>query len=432
MRVCVFGLWHLGSVTAACVAEHFDTVGCDPDSALVSRLAKGEPPLCEPGLEELIQAGLRSGRLRFVSDPASAVSDSDVVWITFDTPVDENDVADVGFVESQIASLFPYLADGTLVLISSQVPVGFTAKMEAAFLSGYPGRNVRFACAPENLRLGKALDAFRHPERIVIGVREGTERQRLAELLSPFCQNLEWMAVESAEMTKHALNAYMAISVCFANEIAAICERVGADAKQVERGLKSDPRIGVGAYLSPGSAFAGGTLARDVTFLDKVADQQGVAHPLLAAIRPSNDNHKGWHQRKLREMMGAVSNKKVALLGLTYKPGTNTLRRSSSLELCLWLEQQGAVVQAYDPAISELPLELAARIHLCHTVDDALDQTDAAVIATPWPEFRQISADQVISRMRAPIVLDPARFLSDSVGEDIRVRYAGVGKGKLR
>jgi UDPglucose 6-dehydrogenase len=429
MRICVFGLWHLGSVTAACLGEHFDTVGCDPDPTVVERLGRGEPPVYEPGLEDLLKAGLGSGRLRFCRDWGSAVKEADVVWISFDTPVDECDVADVAFIENQIHCLFPYLRDGTCVLISSQIPVGFTERMKERFIASTSKHIVDFAVSPENLRLGKALDAFRRPERIVVGVSEGQDRQRLVELFSPFCANLEWMNFESAEMTKHALNAYMAISVCFTNEIAAICEIVGADAKQVERGLKSDKRIGPGAYLSPGPAFAGGTLARDVVFLNQVADRAKMKHSLLEAIRPSNEYHKGWQQRKIYELLVEISGKSIGVLGLTYKPGTSTLRRSSSVDLCLSLKQHGADVRAYDPAITELPAELKTHIHLSGSVDDVLSAADAVVVATAWPEFRNISVDQIVLKMRTPIVLDPGRLLPDAFTRDPRVRYVTVGKG---
>jgi len=430
MRICVYGLWHLGSVTAACVAEHFDTVGCDPDSNVVQRLAEGDPPLFEPGLAELVAKGLRSGRLRFSTDVAEAVGHADVIWVTFDTPVNSDDVADVPYVERQVESIFPHLRDGSTLLISSQIPVGCTRKLQHVYQSHYPSRTVTFACSPENLRLGKALIVFQQPERIVVGTSEERSRETLHTLLSPFSSNIEWMGIESAEMTKHALNAFMATSVCFANEIASICEQVGADAKEVERGLKTDSRIGPGAYLSPGSAFAGGTLARDVSFLHDIGKAKGLMLPLVASIRPSNEHHKQWHRRKLHEALGSVSNKTIAVLGLTYKPGTDTLRRSSSLELASWLTENGATVNGYDPAIVKLPSDVDCDLRVCASVDAALNGSDAAVIATAWPEFRQITADQLVSNMRNAIVLDSARVLGSVVSRDERVRYMAVGAGK--
>jgi UDPglucose 6-dehydrogenase len=425
MRVCVQGLWHLGCVTAACVAEHFQTTACDSDLQVIERLKEGHPPIFEPGLSERIAAAMAAQRLSFTTDLAAAVRNADAVWVTLDTPVDDQDVADVDFVEREIAKAFPYLSDRTIVLISSQVPVGFTARLEARFNSAFPRRRVGFAYSPENLRLGRAIQSFCKPERIVIGTRSEETQRQLEPLLRPFCERLEWMSVESAEMTKHALNAFLATSVAYANEIAVICEQVGADAKQVERGLKSDARIGSGAYLGPGGPFAGGTLARDLGFLVRIGDGHGVPTHLLSGVRQSNDEHKHWLERKVLELVGSLKGRTLAVLGLTYKPETDTLRRSGSMEFCDWANRQGARVQAFDPAIRQLPAESA--IQLCSSVELALSGADALVIGTEWKQFKEISADQVVAKMRAPIVVDSTRFLFSQMGTHPRVRYVTVG-----
>jgi UDPglucose 6-dehydrogenase len=427
MTVCVYGLWHLGSVTAACLGEHFETVGCDPSAATVAELQKASPPVSEPGLAELIAAGLSAGRLRFTSDLRAAVEGAEVLWVTFDTPVDDDDVADVDAVRSHVEAIFPFLENDALLLISSQVPVGFTSGLERAFQEKHPGRSVSFAYSPENLRLGKALDAFRKPERIVVGTRTEKDRPRLAQLLAPFSENIQWMSVESAEMTKHALNAFLATSVAFINELADLCERAGADAKEVERGLKSEPRIGAKAYLGPGSAFAGGTLARDVTFLSHIGQRQGVPTHLFSAVIASNNEHKAWARRRLVNLLGGVSGKRIAILGLTYKPGTDTLRRSSAIELCLWLASQKAEVRAYDPAIQRLPSELKTSISLCESSQQALADADATVLATEWAGFKNLCADDLVKVMRTAVVLDPNRFLVSDLARDPRIRYSAVG-----
>ena len=428
MRVCVYGLWHLGSVTAACLAEHVTTVGCDSDAETIAELRQARPPISEPGLAELVAAGLSSGRLSFTTDLRHAAEDADVVWVTFDTPVDDNDIADVETVRAHIYAILPHVREDALVLLSSQVPVGFTASLERAFHERYPGRRARFAYSPENLRLGKALDSFRRPERIVAGVRTDGDRACLAQLFAPFSQNIQWMSVESAEMTKHALNAFLATSVAFINELAALCEQAGADAKEVERGLKSEPRIGPRAYLGPGAAFAGGTLARDVSFLEQIGEQQGISTHLFSAVIASNNEHKGWPRRALARLLGDPAGKRIAVLGLAYKPGTDTLRRSSAVELCQWLSSNGAEVRAYDPAVHHLPLELSSWIRLCESSREALDGADAVVLATEWPVFRELSADDLVDNMRTAIVLDPNRFLSPELAGDSRLRYAAVGK----
>lgn len=424
MKVCVAGLWHLGSVTAACLASAgHDVTGYDPDEHTVAELAQGKPPLFEPGLEELTQAGIAAGRLRFTTDRAEAVRDAEVVWVTFDTPVDDDDNADVGFVIGAVEALFPHVADGALFVISSQLPVGSTAALER---SAAP-RKISFVYSPENLRLGKAIDVFAKPDRVVAGVRNAADRERFAKLLAPVTDRIEWMSVESAEMTKHALNAFLATSVAFINEIAAICEHTGADAKEVERGLKSERRIGPSAYLGPGAAFAGGTLARDIMFLSQRAEETGVSAELFSGVKRSNDAHKSWPKRRLNELLGGVRGKHIAVWGLTYKPGTDTLRRSLAIELCQWLLSEGATVSAHDPAVRSLPYDLAG-VRLMYDAIAAVRGCDALVVMTEWPEYRKIDGDKVAHAMAGGVVLDANRFLQQQLGSNERIVYATVGK----
>src|SRR4029079_7195460 len=220
------------------------------------------------------------------------------------------------------------------------------------------GRSVSFACSPENLRLGKAIETFRHPDRVVFGVRDTYARSRITKLFVPITDRLEWMSVESAEMTKHAINAFLATSVTFINELAALCETCGADAKEIERGLKSERRIGPSAYLSPGAAFAGGTLARDVMALKSLGARVGRQTPLLDGVEASNREHRHWARRQLMDRLKTLAGTRVAIWGLTYKPGTDTLRRSTSIELCRWLLDEGASVSVHDPEPKSLPEQL--------------------------------------------------------------------------
>jgi UDPglucose 6-dehydrogenase len=432
MKVCVVGLWHLGTVTAACLASAgHDVTGVDFDERVVDRLAAGIPPLFEPGLEDLVREGLAAGRLRFSSNPAAA-SSADVVWVTYDTPVDDTDRADVDFVVDRVRALFPHLRDGALVLASSQLPVGTTRSLERDFGDVSNGRSVEFGYSPENLRLGKAIAVFTKPDRVVVGVRTPAARERVAELLRPLTDRVEWMSVESAEMTKHALNAFLATSVTFINEIATLAEQVGADATEVERGLKSEMRIGPHAYLSPGGAFAGGTLARDVVFLSNLGQRLGVATHLLSSVKSSNDEHRTWAARRLDQRLGGVSGRTIAVWGLTYKPGTDTLRRSSSVELCQWLADRGAVVAAHDPAVRSLPADLGRRLRLAPTPPDALAGADALVVSTPWPEYRDVPSAEVISRMTGRLVIDANRFLGRTLGACADLEYLSVGKAPRR
>ncbi len=428
MKVCVYGLWHLGSVTAASLASlGHDVVGLDPASDTVAGLAGGTPPVAEPGLPELVRNGIAQTNLRFTSDPADALAEAEVLWITFDTPVDDDDNADVGAVLDATESVFPLLRDDAFVLVSSQLPVGSVGELERRLRTTRPGTNVRFGCSPENLRLGNAISAFLEPERIVIGVRDTSDRPRVADLFASLAGRIEWMSVESAEMVKHSVNAFLAMSIAFTNEVATICERVGADARDVERGLRTEPRIGPRAYVGAGAAYSGGTLARDVAFLTDLGRTHDVPTELLSGARASNDEHQHWAERRLALELGDVQGRKIAVLGLTYKPGTDTLRRSGSVRLCQSLAEKGANVCAYDPAITALPDALSSVMSYATDALGALTGCDAAVVATQWPEFKSLDAEAVVAVMSTPVVLDPNAFLKDSLGASAAIRYRSVG-----
>lgn len=427
VKICVQGLWHLGTVTAACLASvGHDVTGLDCDGGTIQALQSSMPPVSEPGLAELIHAGQAAGRLRFVTSPGEALAGAELLWVAYDTPVNEDDEADVEFVVGQIVSVLPYLDVGTTVLISSQMPAGSTGRLERIARDLCPAKRMSFAYSPENLRLGKALEVFLKPDRIVVGVRSPQDRDRIARVVQPITDRVEWMSVESAEMTKHAINAFLASSVVFANEIASICELVGADAKEVEKGLRTESRIGPKAYLSPGGAFAGGTLARDVEYLKNIGAAERLATPLLGAIRLSNDQHKKWVHRKLTALFPNLTGVKIAVWGLTYKPGTDTLRRSLAVELCNWLLDQGAVLTVHDPSVRELPVAWSDRVQRVEDPLDALTGVSAVVVATEWPQYKQIACGQISGLLTNLVMLDANRFVSHLMGV-ARVRYFAVG-----
>ena len=427
MKVCVHGLWHLGSVTSACLASVGHTVvGLDPEDANIDSHMRGEAPLFEPGLDDLLTQGITRGNLTFTSDPAKALIDVEVLWVAFDTPIDEEDQADIGYVQYQVQSVLPYLQHGALVLISSQMPVGSIRKLEIFAAEHLPSMKLNFACSPENLRLGKALEIFKKPDRIVVGLRNTESKLVLQELLTPLTGRIEWMSVESAEMTKHAINAFLATSVTFANEIAAICELVGADAKEVERGLKTEARIGSKAYVSPGGPFAGGTLARDIAFLQIETQTHQLLTPLLSAVRPSNDEHKNWVRRKLKQQFGSLKGVFVAIWGLTYKPGTDTLRRSLAVELSDWLIDQGAHVSVFDPVVKQLPDRWNGKVAHSSTAFDAVALAQALVIGTEWPEFRPFASELASKVNQNLVVFDANRHLQATPFPS-RFKYIAVG-----
>jgi UDPglucose 6-dehydrogenase len=428
----VLGMWHLGCVTAACLAQAgHDVVVLDPDHEVTAGLREARAPVAEPGLDALLAEQLAAGRL-VVADGPESLAGVQQVWVTFDTPVDEEDRADVEWVLETTLGLLDGVGKGALVAVCSQLPVGSVARLELASRERYPEHGLRFACIPENLRLGRALDAFRKPARFVVGTREDADRSELAATLEPLASNILGMRVESAEMTKHALNAFLGTSVAFINEVADLCELVGADAAEVSAGLKSDERIGPQAYLGPGDSFAGGTLARDLTYLEELEVDHALPSHVFHGVIAANAAHKQWAARRLLRLLGSTGSeplrgRTIAIWGLTYKPGTDTLRRSSAVELCRWLASNGARVQAHDPAVVTLPDDTPRAIVLLGDPLGAAKAADALVLCTPWPEYRAAAGTGVAAAMRNALVLDAGGFLAESLASLPGLTYLRVG-----
>jgi UDPglucose 6-dehydrogenase len=416
MKVCVQGLWHLGSVTAACLASiGHEVVGLDRNSKVIENLNIGLPPIFEPGLEKLISRGLKEGQLRFSTSPEEALRGAQILWVTLDTPVDDDDNADIDFVINEIKHSLGLIESGCMVLISSQLPVGSINNLSEYALKNFPDKVINFACSPENLRLGKAIEIFLDPDRIIVGVSKEVDKLILERLISPITSKIEWMSIESAEMTKHAINAFLATSVVFINEIAAVCELVGADAKEVERGLKSEVRIGPKAYLSPGGPFAGGTLARDVRFLNEISHLNKLTTPLISSVIKSNSEHKYWAKRMFAERFTKLTGLTVGIWGLTYKPGTDTLRRSLAIELCNWLLGEGASLRVFDPVVKKLPKEWLDKVVWCQDAIEAVKGADVLLVGTEWPEFK-IAASKLKDVIPPHfVVIDANRHLYQSL-----------------
>jgi UDPglucose 6-dehydrogenase len=429
MTVCVYGLWHLGTVTAACLASRgIATVGLAETSEAAAALRAGKAPLFEPGLDALMAKGLQDGALQFTDDVAAAISTADLVWISFDTPVDDDDVADVDYVLDRVRLTFPYLRDAAVVLVSSQVPVGSTALLERDFAAAAKGRKVSFAYSPENLRLGDAIRVFSEPERIVVGIRSDDARKIIEPVLRPFCQTLLWTRVESAEMVKHALNSYLATCVTFTNEIASICESVAADMSEVEAALRLDPRIGKKAYVRAGSAFGGGTLARDVQFLKAIAKDRDARVPVLTAVLESNDHHKGWVVRHLHRQLGELRGVRIGVLGLAYKAGTDAIRRSVAIELIEALVAAGADVTVFDPKVSTLPEPLNSAVTIAGGLDAVFAGSEAVVLMTEWPEFRELDFAGLIPQMKRAVLIDQNAFAAKQLADVPALEYIVAGR----
>ena len=427
MKICVFGLWHLGSVTSACLASlGHQVIGFDHDANTIKKLKSARAPVFETGLDELIDEGIRANKLMFTSQYQKIPKDLDFAWITIDTPVNEGDIADTDYVISKTLELLESIESDMTVIISSQLPVGSIGQIEELTKSQFPNKKFNFIASPENLRLGNAIKLFLEPDRIVIGHRENFKPDILLELFQSISTNLEWMSIESAEMIKHAINSFLANSVVFINELSSICELVGADAKAVERGLKSDHRIGENAYLSPGSAFSGGTLARDLNYLKKISQSYQLNVPLIDSILTSNKLHKDWVKNKLKSLFVELNGITVLIWGLTYKPETSSIRRSFSIELCEWLINKKVNIIAHDPRAENLPEHIINAIERSEDMIEPLTNVDVLIIVTPWNDYKEFSHDFLFKKNSELKIIDQNGLLRKN-SKIINKNYFSVG-----
>jgi len=427
--ICVLGLWHLGCVVSACWAElGHRVIGLDRSREVVGGLRTGRTPIFEPGLDALIQTNVSAGRLEFRTEFPDALRASDFVFVAFDTPVDADDRLDLAPLHAAIRNAASCLKRDAIVIVSSQVPVGTCARWreEIRALSGHPAVDV--ACSPENLRLGEAIRCYLHPDRIVLGTDDEATRQRVADLFGAMGAPILSMRLSSAEMAKHALNGFLATSVSFINEIATLCEATSADVLAVTEALKSDPRIGPFASIAPGLGFAGGTLARDVQALKQIGRARGADTPLLDAVLEVNRRRPGLVVQRLGVLYGTMHGLMVGVLGLTYKAGTSTLRRSVALEVIGSLASAGATVRAYDPRADLSELDGPMAFEPVPTPYDAAVGASALVILTEWPEFRRLDFDRIKSVMAKPVIVDGKNLLADLDLEQEGFVYLGIGR----
>ncbi len=407
----VVGLWHLGCTVAATWPELGVPVrAVDFDETCVAALAAGEPPVYEPGLADAIGRGLNAGSLTFSTD-ASTVRGCRFVFIAFDTPVANNDGSDLEPIASALRRVQPHLDADAVVIVSAQLPVGTAAVLRAELKREMP--QVELVYSPENLRLGEALVCYRRPGHIVIGADDRAAGDLVEELFAPMDAACLRMGLASAEMAKHGINSFLATSIVFANQLADLCATSGADFADVARAMRHDPRIGARAYLSAGIGFSGGTLGRDLRVLDDLdRTRNGNRSPLFGDIWALNQQRVEVVRHRCEETLGPLHNRTVALLGLTYKPGTSTLRRSLPLQVAHDLTAHGARLRVYDPKADWEGVERPDALAVCDSAYDAAANADAVVILTEWPEFHGLDFDRLRRVMANPILFDTKDMLA--------------------
>jgi UDPglucose 6-dehydrogenase len=433
MHVAMIGTGYVGLVSGACFADFGHDVTCvDKDADKIASLARGEVPIFEPGLAELVKTNLRQGRLVFSTELKPAVRGADAVFIAVGTPSRRGDGhADLSFVYAAAREIAAALDGFTLVITKSTVPVGTGDEVERIIHQVRPDADVAVVANPEFLREGAAIRDFKHPDRIVVGGDDPRARERMAELYRPLYLNappLLYTDRRTAELIKYAANAFLAMKITFINEVADLCEAVGADVQEVARGIGLDNRIGT-KFLHAGPGFGGSCFPKDSLALIKTGQDHAAPLRLVETVAAVNDQRKRAMARKVAAALGGqLRDKRIAVLGLTFKPNTDDMREAPSIALITALHDMGASVRAYDPAGMEQARALLGDVTYCDDAYACADGADALVIVTEWEQFRALDLARLKQIMARPIVIDLRNIYRPDELARHGFTYVGVGR----
>ena len=441
MKITIYGAGYVGLVTAACFAELGNHVLCvDTNHERVARLQKGECPIHEPGLPELLAKNLRAGRISFTSDPQIGVAYGFFQFIAVGTPQDEDGSADLQYVLSVANTIGEHISDYRIIINKSTVPVGTADKVKATVEAALKRRAfiVKFDVAsnPEFLREGAAIDDFMNSDRIIIGTNSPEAEHHLQALYTPFNRNQNRviaMDVRSAELTKYAANAILATKISFINEMSLLAELLGADVEKIRIGIGSDPRIGY-HFINPGCGYGGSCFPKDVQALEAAAKQVKFDAKLLKAVHSVNDRQKQVLFKKIYSYFkGNLKNKIIAVWGLSFKPNTDDMREASSRILLESLWKEGAIVQAYDPvAMPEVERLYGQRtdLKLCSSPEDVLHDANALAILTEWSTFFSPDFDVIKARLKEPLIFDGRNLYDPLYLKNLGFKYFAIGRGE--
>jgi UDPglucose 6-dehydrogenase len=430
MKVAVIGAGYVGLTTAACFAHLGHDVLCaDVDAERVARLEKGEVPILELGLPELIKEGLASNRLQFVVGAATAAQTAEIVFLCVQTPQGADGSADLSFVEAVAREIARVLPPNTVVVNKSTVPVGSTRFVQRVLSeAGARAEGVTVASNPEFLREGQAVRDFLNPDRIVIGCEDPESAVRVSDLYKRVDAPVLVTDPASAEMIKYASNAFLATKVSFINAIANLCEAVDADAREVAIGMGYDTRIGF-QFLNPGPGYGGSCFPKDVAALLHISASAGYEFDLLAGVVEVNESqHERMIDKIRRAVGGNLADVTIALLGLTFKADTDDLRDSPAIFVARRLLEEGAVVRAFDPGAGDRPRALVPGIELCADAYDAAAGADAMALLTEWDQFRWLDFDRLRDAMRGDAIIDARNLLDPAAMRRRGFAYQGVGR----
>ena len=433
MRIVMVGTGYVGLVSGACLADFgHDLICVDKDQAKIDALRRGEIPIYEPGLGDLVRQNVAYGRLSFTTELIGPVRGADTVFIAVGTPSRRGDGhADLSYVYEATSEIAASLANSTVVITKSTVPVGTGDEVERIIKEIRPDLNTPVVSNPEFLREGAAIHDFKHPDRIVVGTDDPRARKVLAEIYRPLSLNQPpflYTTRRTAELIKYAANAFLATKITFINEIADLCENVGADVQEVARGIGLDNRIG-NKFLHAGPGYGGSCFPKDVRALIKTAQDNGVSLRILEAVAAVNDTRKRTVARKVSTMFaGSLRGRTVAVLGLSFKPNTDDMREAPAIALITALQDMGAHVRAFDPASMEQAKSLLQDVTFSQNAYDCAEAADALVIATEWEQFRALDLKRLHELMACPVIVDLRNIYQPEEVQRHGFAYSCVGK----
>jgi len=432
MRIAMIGTGYVGLVSGACFADFGHKVTCvDKDSSKIEGLDAGVMPIWEPGLEALVKANVERRRLSFTTDVTKGVENAEAVFIAVGTPARRGDGhADLTYVYEAVRELAKVIKPGTVVVTKSTVPVGTGDKI-VAILNEEGAEGISVASNPEFLREGAAIRDFKIPDRIVVGAEDERAREVLREIYRPLFLNqapILFTGRRTAELTKYAANAFLAVKISFINEIANLCEAVDADVQDVARGIGLDNRIGP-KFLHAGPGYGGSCFPKDTLALLQTANEAGVEQQIVATVVKVNDERKDSMAARVERALGGVAGKRLGVLGLAFKPNTDDMRDAPSIPLVKGLVERGADVIAFDPVAREQAEKILTGIEYASDAYTAADGADAVVIVTEWDEFRALDLDTLAGRMRGKTLIDLRNVWDPVEAERAGLTYLGIGRG---
>ncbi len=430
-KLCVIGTGYVGLVTGTCFADLGNQVTClDVDFNRIEKLKQNEMPIYEPGLEQIVSQNIKAGRLSFTTDYSEALADAEFAFIAVGTPSGSEGEADLQYVRQASESIADLVNHPIIVINKSTVPVGTGDWVSDIIRKRRAGKPLDFDVVsnPEFLREGSAINDFMKPDRVVLGCINRNAARMVAELYAPLDCPILITDLRTAEMIKYASNAYLATRISFINEVANVCEELGADVLEVARGMGLDKRIGP-AFLEAGLGWGGSCFPKDVKALAHMAVLHGTQPQLLQAVMEINRNQRRRVVFKLRKVLGSLNDRPIGVLGISFKPDTDDIRESPAIEVIHLLQNEGAIVKAYDPQAMDNASKILQGVHLCHNPYEVAEGVDALVLATKWNEFKQLDMQRLYQLMHKPILVDGRNIWDPDRARDMGFTYFGVGRG---